>query len=320
MGRVYLILMLGAGLLWQGCKKDLLHVQKIQQLSSNVTSRLNRIHFIDNNVCFIVGGETWSQAEVLRSMDGGYIWQANSYPDPGKIMFGFCVAPNGALCLCGPSGAVLYSSDTGNTWSAKQVNDWQYYVSASFPTLDTAIFIRSLLQQSGAIARLNSNFDIIDTQSFDFGLNEIYMTSRSVGYVIGYGGVLKTTDCGNTWHYQSVSGDNFMAMDIHGDEIWMCGYTGSVYHTTDGGADWTRIRNGADITLPRYRMQSIVFKDSMNGWAVTDDGQLIHTDDAGKHWAEYDKFTSNSLRSVVLCPNNDLLVAGDNGTIFRITP
>ena len=146
------------------------------------------------------------------------------------------------------------------------------------------------------------------------------MVNATTGYVIGYGTVMKTIDRGTTWLVQDVANDNFMAMDIHGDEIWMCGYAGSVYHTTDGGAHWQRMRNGNDITLPRYDLLDIKFKDGKNGWAVCDDGKMLHSDDGGNHWEEYDRFTASALRSIAICPNNDLLVAGDNGSIFRITP
>ena len=63
-----------------------------------------------------------------------------------------------------------------------------------------------------------------------------------------------------------------------------------------------------------------MFKDKLNGWAAGEQGKIIYTDDAGKHWSEYDYFTDNAIRSLVLCPNGDLLAAGDNGTLFRITP
>ena len=182
------------------------------------------------------------------------------------------------------------------------------------------MFIASLAQDTGYITFVDSNCNIINTRKYGFGLNEIYMTNQSTGYVIGYGVAMKTGDCGTTWTFLDVEGDNFMAMDIHGNEIWMCGYNGSVYHTSDGGNNWTRYRNGNDITLPRYRLLSILFVDALNGWAVGEDGKIIYSDDGGRHWMEYKRFTTNALRSIVLCPNKDLLVAGDGGTLYRITP
>ncbi len=251
---------------------------------------------------------------------GGYTWSATSNTDAPKEMFGMGVSPNGNIYLCGVDGDVLHSKDNGTTWQFNRIYDWLHYDGGTFPTPDTGIFVSTVLQRQCTITRIDSSFNILDEKTFLFGLNNIYMTSQSTGYVIGYGTVMKTTDRGNTWNFQDVNGDNFNAMDIHGDEIWMCGYTGSIFHTTDGGNSWQRLRNGNDITLPRYYLMDIVFKDELNGWAVCDNGKMIHTDDGGNHWEEYNQFTTASLRSIALCPNGDLLAAGDNGAIYRITP
>ena len=72
-------------------------------------------------------------------------------------------------------------------------------------------------------------------------------------------------------------------------------------------------------TVQGYEL-GIVFKDRMNGWISCDDGKILHSDDGGYHWAEYDQFTTNALRSITLCPDGDLLTVGDNGVIYRIRP
>jgi photosystem II stability/assembly factor-like uncharacterized protein len=234
-------------------------------------------------------------------------------------MFGMGVSPNGNIYLSGVDGDILQSKDSGNSWHFNRITNWLVYVGGYFPSADTGIFVSTVLQRQCTVTRVDSNFKIIDEQTHLFGLNDLYPAGKDTSYIIGYGAVMKTTDRGNTWNFQDVTGDNFMAMDIHGEEIWMCGYNGSIYHTTNGGGNWSRTRNGNDISLPRYNLLGIVFKDSNRGWAVCDDGRVIYTDDAGKHWVEYDRFTTNALRSIALCPNGDLLMAGDDGGIFRIT-
>ncbi len=302
------------------CKKDLLHWHKVQQLSSGTNTSLNKIRFIDNNTCIIAGGVQFFQAEVTRSVDGGYTWTANSYPQAGLSMYGLCSSPTGTLYLCGEYGRTLYSRDNGATWQPGRITDYLFDVGCAFPVPDTGIFVSTVLQRQSNITRVDSNFNILSEQTFQFGLNAIYMINDSAGYVIGYGAVLKTTDRGRTWDVQNVNGDNFMCMDIHGDEIWMCGFNGSIFHTRDGGNNWGRQRNGNDITQARYNILSIIFKDENNGWATCDNGKVIHTDDGGSHWEEYDQFTSSALRSIVICPNGDLLTAGDNGALYRIVP
>ncbi|MFI5196301.1 MAG: WD40/YVTN/BNR-like repeat-containing protein [Chitinophagales bacterium] len=305
--------------LFSACKKDVLHWRNIQKLNSNTTCRLNHVRFINDTICIAAGGVQFTQSQIIRSADGGYTWSAYSSSDAPKEMFGMGVASNGNIYLCGIDGDVLHSKDLGKTWQFNRIN-WEQYVGASFPTPDTGIFVSTVLQRQCSITRVDSNFNIIDEKTFLFGINNIYMPTSSTGYVIGYGTVMKTTDCGNIWDFQDVKGDNFMAMDIHGDEIWMCGYNGSVFHTINGGANWDRLRNGNDISLPRYNMLDIVFKDEQNGWAVCDNAKVIHTDDGGNHWAEYDQLTTDGLRSIAICPNGDLLVAGDNGALYRIIP
>jgi len=317
---LYCIAALSVFLFTPSCKKDLLHWQRIQQLNSNTSASLNTIHFIDNTACFIGGGIMWNQTTVLQSADGGYTFSPASNPPFSIEMAGYSVSSFGGLYMCGAHGTVISSSDTGKTWKLRMVSNSGYYVGIAFPRPDTGILITTLLQQAGTIVKVDSNLNIVSQQNFKLGFNVIYMINEKAGYIAGYGGVLKTIDGGITWNFLNVKGDNFMAMDIHGDEIWMCGYIGCVYHSIDGGNNWERLRNGNDITIPHYNLMSIVFKDELNGWASCDDGRVIHTDDGGHHWEEYDRFTTNSLRSIVLCPNGDLLTSGDNGALYRITP
>ena len=302
------------------CKKDLLSLHKVQQLNSNTTARLNHIRFIGNNICIAAGGVTFAQSDIVRSVDGGYTWIAMTDPDAPKELFGMGVSALGTIYLSGVDGDVLHSKDSGRTWQFNRIGNWDQYTGGVFTSADTGIFVSSVLQRQCTITRIDSSFDIIDQQTFNFGLNNIYMTSATTGYIIGYGTVMKTTNAGATWSFLNVENDNFTAMDIHGDEIWMCGYMGSIYHTTDGGNNWQRMRNGNDVTLPRYYLMDIKFTDEQNGWAVCDNGKMIYSDDGGQTFVPDQKVTSLSLRSIAACPNGDLLVTGDNGTIYRITP
>jgi photosystem II stability/assembly factor-like uncharacterized protein len=255
---------------------------------------------------------------MLRSEDGGYTWTALSFPAAGKAMYCFDVSAQGHMYMSGIDGTILHSADTGKNWRVGRIFNWQHYVGLAFPVPDTGIFVSTILQRGGSIVQVDTAFNIISEDSVDFGINNIYMTSSSTGYVIGYGTVMKTTDNRKSWVYQDVKGDNFTAMDIHGEEIWMCGANGGVYHTANGGADWERLRNGNSLALPRFMLRDILFTTSQQGWAVGDDGLLIYSENGGRNWVEYERFTKAALRSIVQCPNGDLLIAGDNGEMYRI--
>lgn len=301
-----------------GCKKDRLKVNNVYSLNSNTTDKLNKIRFVNDTLCYVAGGEVFDRATVLKSTDGGYTWQATSYPDAGKSMFGLDISPTGGIYMCGVDGTVLHSLDTGRSWKVGRILNWSYYVGVSYATADTGVFVSTILQRGGAIVQVDTAFRIVQEDSFLFGLNEVYMVSPAEGYVIGYGAVLKTNDHRRTWVYQDVHGDDFTAMDIHGAEIWMCGSNGGIYHTTNGGERWERLRNGNSLAIPRYMLRDILFTDRDHGWAVGDDGLLIYTENGGNNWMEYEHFTSNTLRSIAKCPNGDLLIVGDKGSLFRV--
>jgi photosystem II stability/assembly factor-like uncharacterized protein len=302
------------------CKKDLLHVRNVQKLNSYADNdRLNQILFVNDSVGFVVGGQRFNEAVILRTKDGGTTWEKKILPAAGKGLYGITQSPSGVLYVCGFDGKILRSYDMGDTWAFTQI-DYFAFTGIAFADAVHAITVGGVSFNSGIREYIDSSGHNMHRDSLAYQLNKITMVSATEGYICGYGAMLKTVDGGKTWNFQNVKDDNFNAMDIHGDEIWMCGYNGGVYHTYDGGNHWTELRNGNNINLPRYRLLDIAFKDERNGWAAGESGKMIYTDDGGQHWEEYDQFTTEALRSISIRPDGSLLVAGDNGALYKITP
>ncbi len=318
--RLHLFILLAFLLLFSSCKKDLIAPANVRRLNSHVSTHLNSVAFLNDSVCVIGGGSTFYESTVLRSIDGGYSWAADSIPQAPKEFYGMNITPNGNIYLSGIDGLVAVSDDEGNSWQVNRVGSWLVNKGGAFVTPDTGIFVSTVLQRQCTITRVDADFNIIDEQTHLFGLNNVYFTDPNTAYIVGYGAVMKTTNKGNTWSFLNVDGDNFSAMDIHGDEIWMCGTNGGIFYSADAGKHWERRRNGNNIALPRYMLRCLLFTDSRNGWAAGDDGKLLLTKDGGYNWMEYKAFATGSIRAITRCPNNDLLLVGDNGTIFRITP
>jgi photosystem II stability/assembly factor-like uncharacterized protein len=306
--------------LFATCKKDQLKFHSVQKMVSNTNCRLNHVRFISPTTVIAAGGIQFYQSEIVISHDGGYTWSSFSDPAAPKEMFGMAVTSFNKIVLCGVDGDVLTSADSGSTWKFNRIQDWSQYMSGTFITQDTGIFVSTVLQRQCSITRIDSSFKTIDAQTYTFGANNIYFRSKDTGYLIGYGTVMKTTDRGNTWNFLDVQDDNFMSLCFINDTIKMCGYNGSIYSSSDGGNSWTMLRNGNDFTIPHHGLLDIMFSDSLHGWIACDDGTLLYSNDGGNHWSEFETFTSEAIRSFALCPNNDILAVGDNGNIYRITP
>ncbi len=302
-----------------GCKKEPLSFDKIVHLESHTSSRLNNIRFV-NGIGIIGGGEKYLSAEILISKDGGNTWTHSSYPEAGKGMYGLGTSPNGTVYLSGFDGKVLSSADFDN-WTVNQVPDWRYYVALTFPTDETGILIATSAQQGGTVVRLRKDFTIIDTTTYQFGLNDVAFTNAATGYVAGYGAVLKTTDTGKTWTYTEVKNDNFKAIHCtDANDIWICGAEGSIFHSTNAGSSWARVRNGNLLTAEKWRLNDIVFRDAQTGWAVGEKGLVIYTDNGGKDWKKYRTVTDDAFLSIAIAPDGNLVVTGENGSLYKLYP
>ncbi|MBC7554558.1 MAG: hypothetical protein H7257_11320 [Taibaiella sp.] len=310
------LLLLIAASVW-GCKKDVLHLQRVVKVDSySDTDRLNKVFFMDSLNGFITGGHRFLHSFILTTRNGGNTWLPTAHPATQKGIYDINASPAGTLFNCGFDGKLLLSTDTGRSWRFFQ-NDYFPYTGIAFTDPTHAIMVGGVSFDEGRIMWTDTTGAMLRRQDFRYQLNKIQMAGRT-GYICGFGAVLYTSNGGENWTLQDVHGDNFTAMDIHGAEIWLCGNAGSVFHTTNGGSNWQRLRNGDDLTLPRYRLTDMKFRGSQNGWATTEDGLLLHSDDGGHHWMEYDRFTHAALRSLAFAPAGGLIAVGDNGEVYRI--
>jgi photosystem II stability/assembly factor-like uncharacterized protein len=307
-------------LLWcSGCKKDLIKAEKIVTLNTHTTDRLNNIQFVNDTLGFIVGGQRFYSSTILRTTDGGNHWEFFSLPEAGKGLYGITIAPGGMLYACGFDSKLLYSPDQGNNWIFAQITNWQPFKNIAYTSANTGIVVGGISFNYGSITRIDDKGNIIKFDTTNYELNDIDMVTTTTGYIVGMGVVLKTIDAGVNWKFLDIKNDDFTAMsDFNKTELWVCGYGGSIFHSTDAGESWERLRNGNDITSPHYRLLHIVFKDALHGWAVGEEGLIIYTDDGGHHWMEYDRFTHVTLRRAAFTSDGGLLVVGDEGIALKI--
>jgi photosystem II stability/assembly factor-like uncharacterized protein len=97
--------------------------------------------------------------------------------------------------------------------------------------------------------------------------------------------VMITTDGGATWQRRPlpVAGtEMYYASDHFDDNVWVCGATGTIMRSRDGGAHFARTQrtpfNDDD------RCMALSFTDADNGWAGGMDGTLYETRDGGNSW------------------------------------
>lgn len=306
-----------------GCKKQKLDWQHAQQITTNTTDRLNEVMFVNDTLGFAVGGQRFYTATVLTTHDGGNTWKLDSFPEVGKGLYGIA-AHKGVIYLIGLDGRLQYSSDNGNTWRMSQLNAWESFKDLAFAG-DRCIGIAGINFDYGFLCDINvspaanQGIDVTTREKRDFELNDIEMASDKVGYICGFGNMLKTTDGGATWQHQDIKNDNFTGISVLDEQrAWTCGYNGSIHYTQNGGAKWEKLRGANNALGTKYHFLDILFLNTQDGWAVGENGVVVSTTDGGRNWKEYDRFTANALRSIVQAPDGSMVVAGDNGTLYKL--
>ncbi len=79
-------------------------------------------------------------------------------------------------------------------------------------------------------------------------------------------------------------------------------------------ANWTAQTSGATIALTSVR-----FVDENNGWAVGENGTILHTGNSGTNWAAQTSGTTSTLQSVYFINASTGWAVGQSGTILHTT-
>lgn len=304
----------------QSCRKDLLHWQAVETIPNTGNTQWNTIAWLSNGVGIIGGGSRFEKAVLIVSKDMGKTWTQRTMPKESKGFFCSNISPNGNAYFGGFGLNVCYSSDAFSTNNFGRIpGPYEFPSAISFAEEQHAVIVSSVGTDSGKIIHCDNNLQFLSAKSYPFALHDIEMFDAQKGIAVGSGVILKTQDGGYTWQHLPVKGDNFYRIAaIDSLNIFVCGNSGTIVKTTDGGYSWQRVRNGSDITLPRYSLWDIYFENNTNVYAVGEKGLVIYTDDAGKHWSEFDRFTQENLRIISPSPDGKLIVGGENGALFRV--
>ena len=306
----------------------------VEQISGT-DANLNSVFFLDSLNGWIVGFDS----TILKTSSGGENWlnipSGFSNYDYEDILFtsdsiGWIVGGDGY------DGVILYTSDTGQTWSKRGGDNLRYlnaitfvnnkvgYVcgGASFPS--AGIILKTVDQGVTWDTIYITNYPAGD------GLYDIDFVNQDVGWAvggdIGWSSIIKkTTDAGRTWLTQipPISYWAFFSCDfISEDEGWIGANKwdypcDAMLYTKDGGSSWT------NQLLPDSNsyISSIFFIDESTGWASDVFYKIYNTTDKGNTWTkQLHPLASTPLFYSIFLVNKKLgWIVGADGVILKTT-
>lgn len=121
-----------------------------------------------------------------------------------------------------------------------------------------------------------------DYESTDPTLTDLFVFSEQKVFVVGHNGrILRTNDGGANWvTVQTQFGTGLNAITFIDNDNGYIGGDKVFLATKNGGADWTTQET-------EYNMADLHFFNEFKGLAVTVEGEIIFTEDAGQNWTTY---------------------------------
>jgi len=193
-------------------------------------------------------------------------------------------------CVVGALGTLILTADGGETWKGSVIDEG---------ILNDVQFIDRttgwIAGKDETILRTNdggSSWTLLAPSGFPTGedIFKITFFGESTGYALGYHGVYRTDDGGESWMNNWLPAVPYRGawdMSFPDDRTgYLLGsqYTDPdpsiLYRTTDGGASWSRVE-GSKATILRTVL-AISFVDQMIGWAGG--GVILKTTDGGETW------------------------------------
>lgn len=76
----------------------------------------------------------------------------------------------------------------------------------------------------------------------------------------------------------------FRAMSSNSGDLWVGGTAGALFHSTDSGRTWSRVKVGDDGMWVTDPITAVDFPSSRIGFVSTASGAMWVTQDAGLTW------------------------------------
>jgi photosystem II stability/assembly factor-like uncharacterized protein len=232
-----------------------------------------------------VGGKAWQSGFVLSTSDGGQSWQIDTLLERKME----CVAfdREGQGYVCGQDFA-LYRRPGNSLWEQLRVN-YNWNRACAYPDGRRGAIVTGGAYQSGAIQAFGPNaFWHLDTIHETANvLADVTFSDSATAHAVGLGWVLRSGDAGRNWQRLEVTGDFFRSVCFP-DPLtgYICGSSGTLLKTTDGGRSWREIRKGGSAGKRNRPFRSLCFADAGTGFVVGDDGLLWMTENGGDDWSQ----------------------------------
>jgi len=134
-------------------------------------------------------------------------------------------------------------------------------------------------------------------------------------WAVGNGGVVfHSFDGGANWTTFTRGSTPLRSVHTNGSTVWIVGDGGALHRSTNGGSSWSMQTLAGGVTL-----RAVTFADPQTGWIAGDGGTILKTTDGGASWVSQTSNTSQHLYAVAFINTQTGYAAGAAATLVKTT-
>ncbi len=179
------------------------------------------------------------------------------------------------------------------------------------------------------VCRLDIPPWVAQESPFTQHLKDVVFLDTDRGWAAGFiansdfreGFILSTDDGGDNWESALIlpagaeQGLGFASISLIGEDLWVVGESGIIYHSEDLGVTWQNVSSGLDDTVVTFN--DVFFTTELVGWIVGEDGLVLKTIDGGLSWEQKTTATSQDLFAVIFTNSENGCAVGIEKNIIR---
>jgi photosystem II stability/assembly factor-like uncharacterized protein len=234
--------------------------------------------FLNPNTGFL-----YLQRNIYKTINGGDNWVPAGSTFPHTIHHMACLNENN-LWVVGDSGMIMKSTNSGNSWINKSVNDSLYVFKININ--NNNIFASTI----GRILKSNNSGDNWVEVPLDtlYPFYNIYFLNSQIGWVIptGEATIYKTVNGGNNWNKYYRQIENYLVTNRCSFIDEYTGYAASLdpnrglLKTTNSGLSWFIVTT-FPVLNNIYMTNNVSFLNENTGWVIGSHGLILKTTNAG---------------------------------------
>lgn len=210
---------------------------------------LSSVYFTSPLTGFVGGRSNVSRGVILKTIDGGITWKETITPESFlDVQYKRIVFPTPDIGYALTRGMCMKTTDGGDHWF---ITDTALVSSGGmFSILEDAYFFSP---DTGYIVGWYNGFSGYTTNGGESWTDQLLSNnqwysidfpSREIGYLVGWGQLLKTTDGGQTWEDETstlISSSGIYSLDFTDEYTgYACGTDGVIIKTSSGGITRTK--------------------------------------------------------------------------------